>query len=129
MPTLAWTAPKSRPSAADPVTVMASRLELRRLQDVPAFFTAALRIRRQMLDSPGALGLSLVARPLRRTFWTLSAWQDEAALSAVVGREPHKRIMQHFRPRMANSKFVTWTTAATDLPISWDDALSRLEKS
>jgi hypothetical protein len=67
---------------------MASRLELRQLRDVPPFLTAALRIRRQMLGSPGALGVSLIARPLHRTFWTLSAWQDQAALLAAVGREP-----------------------------------------
>jgi len=46
---------------------MASRLELRRLRDVPSFLAAALRIRRQMLASPGVLGLSLIARPLHRT--------------------------------------------------------------
>ena len=84
MPTLPWKAPNSPPPADGPVTVMASRLELRRLSDVPSFLAAALRIRRQMLASPGVLGLSLIARPLRRTFWTLSAWQDQAAMSAAV---------------------------------------------
>src|SRR5580658_10249115 len=126
MPTLAWSTPKSPPSGDGPVTVMASRLELRRLSDVPSFLAAALRIRRQMLASPGALGVSLIARPLYRTFWTLSAWQDQAALSAAVGREPHRQIMKRFRPRMTGSSFVTWT--ATGLPIPWDEALRRLEK-
>jgi hypothetical protein len=106
---------------------MASRLELRRLRDVPSFLVAALRIRRQMLRSPGALGVSLIARPARRTFWTLSAWQDQAALSAAVGRQPHREIMTRFRPRMAGSSFVTWTAPATALPIGWDDALRRLD--
>jgi hypothetical protein len=128
MPALPWTAPTSPPPVDGPVTVMASRLELRRLRDVPSFFAAALRIRRQMLVSPGALGLSLLAKPLHRTFWTLSAWQDQAALSAPVGREPHRRIMNRFRPRMAGSSFVTWTAQAADLPITWDEALRRLEK-
>jgi hypothetical protein len=128
MPTLSWTTPKPAPSPEGPVTVMASRLELRRLRDVPGFLTGALRIRRQMLGSPGALGLSLIAKPLRRTFWTLSAWQDPEALHAVVGREPHRAIMKHFQPRMAGSSFVTWTAPAASLPISWEDALSHLEK-
>ena len=126
MPTLPWKAPTSRPSAGGPVTVMASRLELRRLSDVPSFLAAALRIRRQMLASPGVLGLSLIARPLHRTFWTLSAWQDQDAMSAAVGREPHLHLMKHFRPRMAGSSFVTWT--ATGVPITWDEARRRLEK-
>jgi len=128
MPTLPWTTPKSSQPAARSVTVMASRLELRRLRDVPLFLAAALQIRRQMLGSPGALGLSLIARPLHRTFWTLSAWQDQAALSATVGREPHRQIMKRFRPRMAESSFSTWTAPAAALPIAWDEALRRLEK-
>jgi hypothetical protein len=128
MPTLPWAASNSPQPRDGTVTVMASRLELRRLRDVPSFLTGAMRIRRQMLGSPGALGVSLIARPLRRTFWTLSAWQDRAALGAVVGREPHRRIMNHFRPRMAGSSFVTWTAPATALPVAWDEALRRLEQ-
>jgi hypothetical protein len=128
MPTLPWTTPKSRPPADGPVTVMASRLELRRLRDVPSFLAGALRIRRQMLASPGALGLSLIARPLHRTFFTLSAWQDQAALSATVGQEPHKQIIKRFQPRMAESSFVTWTAPATALPIAWDEARRRLDQ-
>lgn len=126
-PTARSTAPKSPPPGG-PVTVMASRLELRQLRDVPSFLAAALRIRRQMLGSPGALGLSLIARPLHRTFWTLSAWQDQSALQAATGREPHKQIMKRFRTRMAGSSFVTWTATTTALPIPWADALRRLEK-
>ena len=128
MPTLPWAAPKSPQPGSGPVTVMASRLELRRLRDVPSFLAAALRIRRQMLGSPGALGVSLIARPLRGTFWTLSAWQDHAALRATVGREPHLRTMRHFQPRMAASSFVTWTDQAANLPVPWDEALRRLDK-
>jgi hypothetical protein len=124
MATLPWTAPKQAPPAAGPVTVLASRLELRRLRDVPAFFAAALRIRRQMLAAPGAAGLSLIAEPARRTFWTLSAWQDQAALRAATGAEPHLGLMKRFRPVMAGSRFVTWT--ADTVPVPWDEARRRL---
>jgi hypothetical protein len=128
MPTLAWTTPGPTAPLDGPVTVMASRLELRRLRDVPSFLAAALRIRRRMLDSPGTLGLSLIARPLHRTFWTLSAWQDPAALRAAMGGELHVQTMKRFRPRMAGSSFVTWAIPASALPVEWDDALSRLEQ-
>jgi hypothetical protein len=110
-----------------PVTVMASRPELARRRDVPPFLAAALRIRRRMLGSPGALRVSLIARPARHTFWTLSAWQDQASLSAAVGRQPHRQIMRRFRPRIAASSFVTWTVPATALPVGWDEALRRLD--
>jgi hypothetical protein len=77
------------------------------------------------MRQPGG-GEGLIARPLHRTFWTLSAWQDQAALRAATGRQPHVQIMKHFRPLMTASSFVTWT--ATDLPIQWDEARHRLEK-
>jgi hypothetical protein len=106
---------------------MASRLELKHRRHALAFLVAALRIKRQMLSAPGALGLSLVAKPLRRTFWTLSAWQDEAALRATVGRQPHLGIMNRFRPRMAGSAFVSWTVPASALPMTWQEAFRHLE--
>jgi hypothetical protein len=40
-PTPPSTVPKSPPPGGSPVTVMASRLELRRLRDVPSFLAAA----------------------------------------------------------------------------------------
>ena len=90
--------------------------------------TAALQIRYQMLSSPGALGLSPVARPAHRTVWTLAAWQDPATLQAATGRQPHTQIMTRFRPRIAGSSFVTWTAPATALPITWEEALRRLHE-
>ena len=58
--------------------------ELRRLRDVPRFFLDAMRIHRQVRAADGALGVSLVAHPLRREFFTLSAWRDRAAVDAVL---------------------------------------------
>jgi hypothetical protein len=77
-----------------------------------------------MLAAPGAAGLSLIAEPARRTFWTLSAWQDQAALRAATGAEPHLGLMKRFRPVMAGSRFVTWT--ADTVPVPWDEARRRL---
>jgi hypothetical protein len=106
VPTLPWTIPATRavpPDERSEIVVMASRLELRSLRDVPAFLTAAMRVRRQMLGSPGALGVSLIAKPLKRTFWTLSAWWNKTALHAAVGHHPHLQTVWRFRPRMAGS--------------------------
>ncbi len=127
MPVLPWTPPKTPAPGDGAVTVMASRLELCRMRDVLPFMVGAMRIRRQMLAAPGVLGVSLIARPLRRSFWTLSAWRDQAALSASVGGQPHLRIMRRFRPRMSTSRFVTWTAPHATRPVSWDEALRRLE--
>jgi hypothetical protein len=58
MPVIPWTTPKLPPPHDGSVTVMTSRLELRRLRNVPRSWR--LRIRRQTLGSPGALGVSLI---------------------------------------------------------------------
>jgi hypothetical protein len=130
MPTLPWIAAKGPPPQdTAELVVMASRLRLRSLWDVPAFLWAAMRIRRQMLNSPGALGVSLIAKPAKRAFWTLSAWQDQASLSATVGRQPHRDVMKRFSPKLADSRFITWTTPASALPPSWPEALRRLDRS
>ena len=130
MPTLPWTAAATPPPAdLSEVVVLASRLELRQLRTVPAFLRAAMAVRRQMLSAPGALGVSLIAMPFSRTFWTLSAWTSSEALDAAVRDATHVEVMRSFSPRLRASQFVTWTVAPSALPISWSDALARLERA
>lgn len=121
MPTLPWIT--IHPSG--PVTtavVMASWFRVRRLRHVPRFFFDAMRIHRQVRHATGALGVSLVAHPLRREFLTLSAWRDRAALDAMVGAEPHRPAMKRHRRGMAESTFTFWETPADQLPIDWGEA-------
>jgi hypothetical protein len=119
MATLPWTTADADATGEPPagaVLVLASRLELRRLRSVPGFLAAAMRVRAQVRRSPGALGVSLVAQPGRRTFWTLSAWTDQAAIDAFVGTAPHRDIMRRFHDAMKGASFVSWTVHADALP-------------
>jgi quinol monooxygenase YgiN len=124
MPALPWM------SLNDPgptTVVMASRFRLRRFRDVPRFFLDSMRIHRQVRGADGALGISLVARPVRREFLTLSAWRDRAALMALVRTQPHASAMVRHRPAMAESTFTFWEVPADGLPVSWDEARRRLD--
>ncbi|WP_299573262.1 DUF3291 domain-containing protein [uncultured Williamsia sp.] len=105
---------------------MASRLEVSSYRAVPAFFLAALRIHKQVRQSDGAIGVSLVARPLRRTFFTLSTWRDRGAVTEMVTSEPHASVMAAFRGRTSDATFVFWEERAGVRP-DWDDALRRLD--
>ncbi|GAA4928915.1 DUF3291 domain-containing protein [Streptomyces coeruleoprunus] len=125
MPTLPWTTPNPAPPHAT-VHVMASRFEVRSLRDVPRFFLKSLAAWRQVTSAPGAYGASLVARPLKRTFYTLSAWQDRDALYAYARAEPHRSIMKGLGPTMRGSTFTFWQATADDLPLAWEDAMRRL---
>ncbi|KQY03360.1 hypothetical protein ASD37_28195 [Mycobacterium sp. Root135] len=127
MPTLPWATPKQRPALAANPTVMASKFQLRDRRDVPAFFVAALRIRRQMLNAPDALGVSLIAKPLKGTFFTLSAWESREHIQAAVVGHPHVETMKRFAPRTAHSLFAFWTPGTDSRP-TWQEAHRRLDE-
>jgi len=129
MPTLPW-ATVERP--ADPSTTavfMASRFKLRRWRDVLPFFRDSMRIHRQVRSADGAYGVSLSAHPLRREFFTLSAWRDDAAVRALVAAEPHRSAMRRYRPMMAEAAFRFWSAPAGPLPPEWDEAKRRLAEA
>ncbi|GGX66569.1 hypothetical protein GCM10010358_21300 [Streptomyces minutiscleroticus] len=125
MPTLRWTTDNT-PAPGTEAVVMASRLEVRSLADVPRFFLRSLAAWKQVKGAPGAFGASLVAEPLKRTFWTLSAWEDEKAVYAYARAEPHRTIMNGLRPTMSRSVFTFWQAPAADLPVDWAEARRRL---
>ncbi|MFI6323737.1 DUF3291 domain-containing protein [Nonomuraea sp. NPDC050556] len=125
MPTIPWMNANSADDTAE-VLVMASRFEVKSLSQVPGFFMTSMKLWRQALRSKGALGVSLRADLLSRTFWTLSAWTDRAAINAYAGSEPHKSAMRRKRKVMKESTFVFWTVPASALPMKWDDAVTRI---
>lgn len=127
MPTLPWITLDS-PGEAVTAVVMASRFRLKSLRHVPRFFFDAMRIHQQVRRADGALGVSLIAHPLRREFFTLSAWRDRTALDAMVGCEPHRSTMKRHRRGMAGSAFTFWEVPADQLPVGWDDARRALAR-
>jgi hypothetical protein len=125
VPALPWI-PVSEPIPATAVVVMASRFRVRGYRHVLPFLLDSLRVLAQIRRTDGALGVSLVARPLRREFCTLSAWTDRAALDALVRAEPHRSVMTRQRAAMTDSAFAFWTAPATALPLTWEEADERL---
>jgi hypothetical protein len=105
---------------------MASRLEVAAHKDVPRFFWKSFAAWGQVRHAPGAVGASLIAQPLKRTFWTLSAWESRDDLYTYAGIEPHRSIMTGLRSVMSGSTFVFWEVPVEGLPISWDEARRRL---
>ncbi len=93
---------------------------------MPLFFFYTVQVKKQVASAQGVLGYSLFARPLRKRFWTLSAWENAEALQAFVQNPPHVCIMNALTPRMDKTRFVQWTVKGSQLPLRWDDALRRL---
>jgi len=98
------------------------------LKSYGGVFTLAIyaaQVIKQLGTADGLVGYSLLARPLSRRFWTLSAWESEAALRTFVQNQPHLRIMTALAPHMDKTKFVRWMVKGSELPLRWDDALRR----
>lgn len=108
---------------------MASRLPLVSHRTIPRFMRLTLVVARQLQHSPGLVGYSLLAQPIAKTFWTLSAWQDRHALAAFTRALPHLQVMKDLRPHMmSTSRFIRWAVHGSSLPVSWADALARLNE-
>jgi heme-degrading monooxygenase HmoA len=125
MPTLPWITVDETPEGGA-VVVMASRFRVRGYRHVLPFLLDAMRVHTQVRKADGALGVSLVAHPLRREFATLSAWRDREALNAMVRAEPHRTIMGRYRSAMADSRFTFWNAPPSELPLDWAEADRRL---
>lgn len=127
MPALPWV----QVGQADPATtytVMASRLPLHSYRRIPSFIRATWRIRRQLATTEGLVGYTLDAKPLSKTFWTLSAWRDQESLDRFARSEPHRSLVTAIRPHMNATTFVTWTTTGSDLPVKWETAREQVSR-
>jgi heme-degrading monooxygenase HmoA len=80
----------------------------------------------QLATTPGLIGFTFRAKLLRHRFWTLSVWENEQALIAFVGKSPHLDAMTVLQPHMGKTAFVRWTVKGNELPLRWDDALTRM---
>ncbi|HSY15918.1 MAG TPA: DUF3291 domain-containing protein [Jatrophihabitantaceae bacterium] len=125
MPTLPWVTP-NKPEPETEALVMASRLQVKSLTDVPGFLFRSVFAWRQVRKAPGAYGASLIADLFHGVFWTLSAWESREALYRFSGSEPHRGIVKKLKPSMRVSYFTFWTVDTSQLPIKWKDAKQRL---
>src|ERR1700726_3748757 len=102
-----------------------SYLPLKSYWRIPHFLFYTAQVVKQLASAQGMLGYSVLARPLSKRFWTLSAWKDDGALRAFVQHPPHLRIMTALTHHVDETKFVQWTVKGSEMPLLWDDALRR----
>jgi quinol monooxygenase YgiN len=106
--------------------VMASHLPLHRLSSTVRFFRAVSAVRKQLATARGLVDYTLRAKPLSRRYWTLSVWEDEAALQEFLRQRPHADVMSSLRPLMDPTTFVRWTITLADGRPTWPQAMDRL---
>jgi hypothetical protein len=126
-PPLPWRAT----TAVDPdvsYVVAITRLPLRRHTRIPAVMRATWQIVRELVRSDGLVGYSLKADLIRKTFWTISAWDSTDSLHAFVRSEVHVRAMTASGPHMNEPRIETTVIPGTDLPAEWSQVRDRLTK-
>jgi len=89
-------------------------------------FQGASAVRKQLARAEGVVGFSLLARPLRRQYATLSIWVDEQALAAFADGKPHRELATGLAPEMGTTKFIRWTMSGSDGRPTWSETLRRL---
>lgn len=104
----------------------ASRIPPRSYKLTPQLFKGAGEVRKQLERTPGLVGFSLLARPLRKQYGTLSVWENEEALRTFAASQPHGRYMADLAPEMGDTKFVQWTIRGSEGRPSWREAMQRL---
>ena len=125
MPALPWTS-IAEPEPDHTYVGFATKLPLTAHRHVPGFLRDTLRIRRQLAASPGLVGYSLLAELGAKTFWTVSVWEDEAALRSFAAAEPHRSVMRRVPARMGDSAFRTFAVSGRELPLTWPTSKDRL---
>jgi quinol monooxygenase YgiN len=122
-----------QPGADPEAVVMSSIFELKTALRAPVFLMYAMRLWRQARRSPGILGVSLRAQPLKGTFRTLSAWTDEQALASFARTDPHAAALNRIRPWTKSSTFRFWSVPVRELTADafspaglWADAVARI---
>jgi hypothetical protein len=94
---------------------------------LPAFAWSTLRSFRQARRAPGNLGLQL-RKAEGLAFWTMTAWRDEAAMSAYRVAPPHLHAMPRLLEWCDEASVVHWSQESADMP-DWETAERRMADS
>jgi heme-degrading monooxygenase HmoA len=104
--------------------VSITRLRVRALRFMPAFFFHAIQANRQAQYSPGFLGGSLLP-DRRRAFWTLTLWDSEPAMRNFMMSGSHRAVMPKLLEWCDEASVTHWEQGERSLP-SWEEAARRM---
>lgn len=126
---LPWTTASTAPDPASACTVFAARLPLRSRRALPGAVRHAARIRRRLRAAPGLIGHTVAVDVAAATLWTVSAWDDRAALTRFERSAAHRAAKNDLRERLTPSTFAVWDCPVRDLPLRWTEIRNRLAPS
>jgi hypothetical protein len=83
-----------------------------------------LLAQRQVVRAHGFLGGRLLVDNLR-TYWTLTAWEDEKTMKAFRGSGPHARVMPKLVVWCDEAAYAHWVAMDDSIP-EWPEVYERL---
>src|SRR3984957_434918 len=104
--------------------ISVTRLRVRSLLYLPAFLWQTMGSLRQSQRSRGFLA-GRVLHEARSTFWTVTAWDDDAAMNAFRTSGAHREAMPKLLDWCDEASVAHWIQRSAALP-SWLEAHPRL---
>jgi hypothetical protein len=101
-----------------------TRLRVRSWWYLPQFVWQALKTGRQAERSNGFVGGKLL-REAKNTFWTVTAWEDEAAMRAYRNAGAHRVVMPRLLEWCDEASVAHWNQDAQDIP-NWQELHRRM---
>jgi heme-degrading monooxygenase HmoA len=95
--------------------ISATRLRIRSWRYFLPFVWHAMLARRQAERAPGFLA-GKVIRDAKGTYWTITAWIDQAAMEQYRNTDAHHRVMPRLAVWCDEAAVVHWSAASADLP-------------
>ena len=105
--------------------ISVTRLRIRGWRFMPAFGLQAFRTFSQARRAPGNLGVDAL-NDAHRTFWTRTAWTDEAAMRAYIRAAPHGPAMRRLAEWCDEASVAHWTQESAALP-DWIEVHRRMQ--
>jgi hypothetical protein len=101
-----------------------TRLRIRATRYLPAFVYHAFLANRQARRAPGNLTVDAI-NDANWTFWTRSAWRDEASMRAFMLADPHRHSMAKLALWCDEAAVVHWVQESSQLP-DWREGHRRM---
>lgn len=89
-------------------------------------FRGAHQASSQMAHSPGVVGFSTLAQPLRKRYRTLSVWESEAAVDAFARSGDHHQLVRALAHELDTMTSTRWRIRGDEGRPTWQHAAQRL---
>jgi heme-degrading monooxygenase HmoA len=109
------------------IFVSLTRLRVRSIFSMVPFLFMTERAVTQIIRSPGFLGGRILV-DRRRTFWTATIWESEAAMKGYRGSGAHREAMPKLAGWCDEAAIAHWSQESPEIP-DWRELWQRLSQN